>query len=57
VIAISGPSGSGKTTLVKQVAAQLGDATALFYDDYRTVSDWTKTCEVGQRQEPTRTST
>jgi uridine kinase len=42
VIAISGPSGSGKTTLVKQVAALLGDATTLSYDDYRTVSDWTK---------------
>jgi uridine kinase len=34
VIAISGPSGAGKTTLVNLVAALLGDASTLFFDDY-----------------------
>ncbi len=40
VIAISGPAGAGKTTLAGKVAVWLGDATMLFYDDYRKVSDW-----------------
>jgi uridine kinase len=40
VLAISGPAGAGKTTLVGRVVALLGDATALFYDDYRAVSHW-----------------
>ena len=34
VIAISGPSGAGKTTTVNAVAARLGNASALFYDEY-----------------------
>ena len=34
VIAISGPSGAGKTTVVNAVAARLGNASTLFYDDY-----------------------
>lgn len=40
VIAISGPSGAGKTTLVNAVAAALGDATTLYYDDYEAVAKW-----------------
>jgi uridine kinase len=34
VIAVSGPSGAGKTTIVNEVAARLGDASTLFYDEY-----------------------
>ena len=34
VIAITGASGAGKTTLVQNVVKRLGDATALFFDDY-----------------------
>jgi len=34
VIVISGPSGAGKSTMVKEVAAQLGEASMLSYDDY-----------------------
>jgi hypothetical protein len=34
VIAVSGPSGAGKTTIVTAVAARLGDAATLFYDEY-----------------------
>jgi uridine kinase len=40
VIVISGPSGAGKTTLVKAVAAALGDAATLYYDDYDAVAKW-----------------
>lgn len=45
VIAITGTSGAGKTTLVRAVARLLGDAAALFFDDYESTSsypeDWT----------------
>lgn len=40
MIAISGPAGAGKTTLVQAVAAVLGDATTLFYDDYSAIASW-----------------
>ncbi len=40
VVAIGGPSGSGKTALVRRVAALLGDATTLFFDDYASVSTY-----------------
>lgn len=33
-MAIGGPSGCGKTSLVKRVAERLGDAAALFFDDF-----------------------
>lgn len=38
VIAIAGPSGAGKTTAIRSVAARLGDAAALFFDDYESSS-------------------
>jgi uridine kinase len=38
VIAISGPSGAGKSTAVHSLVARLGDATALFFDDYESSS-------------------
>jgi len=38
VIAISGPSGAGKSTAVRNLITRLGDATALFFDDYEASS-------------------
>jgi uridine kinase len=38
VVGISGPSGGGKTTIAKQVAALLGAAVVLHFDDYDNVS-------------------
>ena len=38
VIAVSGPSGAGKSTLVRNLVARLGDAVALFLDDYEASS-------------------
>jgi uridine kinase len=38
VIAVAGPSGAGKTTLVSQLVVRLGDAVALFFDDYESTS-------------------
>jgi uridine kinase len=38
VIAVSGPSGAGKSTVVRNLAARLGDAAALFFDDYESKS-------------------
>jgi uridine kinase len=40
VIAICGTSGAGKTRLVEQTVWQLGDAVALHFDDYRSVSHY-----------------
>jgi uridine kinase len=40
VIAIAGPSGGGKTTLVEHVAALLGTATRVHFDDYAAVSSY-----------------
>jgi len=40
VVAIAGPSGAGKTTLVQYVAALLGDATEVFFDDYAAHSTY-----------------
>lgn len=34
VVAVAGPPGSGKTTFVTALVRRLGDACALFYDDY-----------------------
>lgn len=34
VIAVTGASGAGKTTLVGGLVQELGDATALYFDDY-----------------------
>jgi uridine kinase len=42
VIAISGPSGAGKTALTKKVAALLGDAVTLHFDDYQSVAVYPK---------------
>jgi len=38
VIAVSGPSGAGKSTVVRNLVARLGDAAALFFDDYESSS-------------------
>jgi uridine kinase len=38
VIAIGGPSGAGKSTTVRNLVARLGDALALFFDDYESSS-------------------
>jgi len=38
VIAVSGPSGAGKSTAVRNLVARLGDATALYFDDYEASS-------------------
>jgi uridine kinase len=40
VIAGAGPSGAGKTTLVRQLLARLGNAAALFFDDYESSSTY-----------------
>ena len=40
VIAVAGPSGAGKTTLVRQLVARLGNAAALFFDDYESSSTY-----------------
>jgi uridine kinase len=40
VIAIAGPSGAGKTTAVRNLVARLGDATALYLDDYEATSTY-----------------
>jgi ABC-type multidrug transport system ATPase subunit len=34
VIAVSGPSGAGKSTVVRTLAARLGEAMALYFDDW-----------------------
>jgi uridine kinase len=38
VIAVSGPSGAGKSTAVRNLVTRLGDATALYFDDYEASS-------------------
>jgi hypothetical protein len=38
VVAVSGPTGSGKTALAKLLVAQLGDACALYMDDYERMT-------------------
>jgi uridine kinase len=38
VLAISGTSGAGKSTLVANLVARLGDAVALYFDDYEASS-------------------
>jgi uridine kinase len=43
VIAVAGPSGAGKTTLVRQLVARLGNAAALFFDDYESSSTYPPT--------------
>ncbi len=40
IIVISGTSGAGKTTLVRNQAQTLGEATALFFDDYASTSSY-----------------
>lgn len=40
VVAVSGMSGAGKTSVVKKTVALLGNATALFFDDYIHVSTY-----------------
>jgi uridine kinase len=40
VIAIGGPSGAGKSTAVRGLVERLGDATALFFDDYEASSTY-----------------
>lgn len=38
VIAISGPPGGGKTSLARALAARLGDAATLHFDDYEALT-------------------
>src|SRR5215212_4228918 len=38
VIAVSGPSGAGKSTAVRNLVGRLGDAMALYFDDYEASS-------------------
>jgi adenylate kinase family enzyme len=38
VIAVAGPPGGGKTTLVRGLAARLGGAPTLHYDDYEQIT-------------------
>jgi uridine kinase len=38
VIVVAGPSGGGKTTLVRHLAAVLGNATEVYFDDYAAIS-------------------
>jgi uridine kinase len=40
VIALSGPSGAGKSTVVRNLVARLGDAMALYLDDYEASSTY-----------------
>jgi uridine kinase len=40
VIAVSGPSGAGKSTTIHNLVARLGDAAALFFDDYEASSTY-----------------
>jgi uridine kinase len=40
VIAISGPSGAGKSTAIRNLVACLGDAMALYLDDYEASSTY-----------------
>ena len=40
VIAIAGPSGAGKSTAVRNLVARLGDAVALYLDDYEATSTY-----------------
>jgi uridine kinase len=40
VIAVAGPSGAGKTRLVRELVVRLGNATALFFDDYESSSTY-----------------
>ena len=43
VVGVAGPAGGGKTTLVQRLVAALGDATAIYMDNYQRFT-----------QEPTR---
>jgi uridine kinase len=38
VIAVSGPPGAGKSTTIRKLVARLGDAVALYFDDYEASS-------------------
>jgi len=38
VVAVAGPTGSGKSALVQRLVAQLGDACALYMDDYERMT-------------------
>jgi uridine kinase len=38
VIAVSGPFGAGKSTTIRNLVARLGDAIALYFDDYEASS-------------------
>lgn len=40
VVAVSGMSGAGKSSLVRGTLARLGNATALYFDDYMRVSTY-----------------
>jgi uridine kinase len=40
VVAVSGPSGAGKSTVVGNLVARLGNAVALYFDDYETSSTY-----------------
>src|ERR1044072_4046672 len=52
VIAVSGVSGAGKTSVIKRTVALLGDAVALHFDDYATVSSYPPNLEERARQGP-----
>lgn len=39
VVSVSAPVGGGKTTLVQGLARSLGDATAIHFDNYETLSE------------------
>ncbi|HEX2037614.1 MAG TPA: hypothetical protein VHS99_25840 [Chloroflexota bacterium] len=59
VIAIAGTAGSGKTTLVRAVTTLLGEATALYFDDYESTStyppDWGAWLRAGADPDVVRT--
>src|SRR5215208_591824 len=38
VVAVSGPSGAGKSTAIRNLVERLGDAVALYLDDYEASS-------------------
>ena len=40
VIAVAGPSGAGKSTAVRNLVARLGNAAALYLDDYEATSTY-----------------